>query len=61
MVANRAFFAQLTPPDNFWRNDPYDNQVGEAVLAGRPLHGDDLEASRRVFAFTLDAPLPKVE
>lgn len=61
MVANRAFFAQLTPPDNFWRNDPYDNQVGEAVLAGRPLHGDDLEASRRVLAFTLDAPLPKVE
>lgn len=58
MVANRAFFAQLTPPDPFWRNDPYDNQVGEAVLNDRPLHGEDLDASRRVLTFDLDAPLP---
>ena len=39
MVANRRCFAQLTPPCEAWRDDPYDNQTGELVLDGRPLHG----------------------
>lgn len=51
MVANREFYAQLTPPDRLWRNDPYDNQTGEAVLDGRPLHGAQLARSRRVLSF----------
>lgn len=55
MVANHAFYAQLTPPDPHWRNDPYDNQTGEAVLAGRPLHGVQLVRSRRLLAFGWDA------
>ena len=42
MVANRAFYAQLTPPDEHWRNDPYDNQIGELVVNGQPLHGEAL-------------------
>ena len=54
MVANREFYAQLTPPDEAWRNDPYDNQVGEAVLAGQPLHGDALHAVREVLSFEME-------
>ena len=42
MVANRAFYAQLTPPDEHWRNDPYDNQIGEMVINGQPLHCEAL-------------------
>lgn len=54
MVANREFYAQLTPPDEFWRNDPYDNQVGEAVVNGQPLHGDDLHYLREVLSFEME-------
>ncbi|MEE0801195.1 MAG: transglutaminase-like domain-containing protein [Gemmiger sp.] len=51
MVANRGFYTQLTPPDEEWRNDPYDNQVGEAVLKGMPLHGQALSHSCEVLRF----------
>lgn len=54
MVANREFYAQLTPPDEFWRNDPYDNQVGEAVINGQPLHGDELHYGREVLSFEME-------
>ena len=54
MVANREFYAQLTPPDVYWRNDPYDNQVGEAVIDGQPLHGDDLHYVREVLSFEME-------
>ena len=42
MVANRAFFAPLTPPDPEWRHDPTDNQMGEMVLDGKGLFGPDM-------------------
>lgn len=52
MVANRAFYAQLTPPDEAWRNDPYDNQIGEATLNGEPLLDAALTATQQVLDFT---------
>lgn len=57
MVANRRFYAQLTPPDEAWRNDPYDNQTGEASLDGVGLTGSDLIRSQEVVAFTFDPAL----
>lgn len=54
MVANREYYAQVTPPDQAWRNDPYDNQTGEAVLAGRGLYGDALHTRRTVVDFQAD-------
>lgn len=56
MVANREFYAQLTPPDNAWRNDPYDNQMGEAVLNGTPLHHEALDTGVELVAFTWETP-----
>ena len=53
MVANRAFYAQLTPPDPFWRDDPYDNQTGELVVNGRPLTGKTRVHDIRVLDFRL--------
>ena len=53
MVANRAFYAQLTPPDPFWRDDPYDNQTGELVVNGRPLTGKARVHDIRVLDFRL--------
>ena len=55
MVANRAFYAPLTPPDPCFRNDPYDNQTGEAVLNGRPLHGEQLVREQTVLSFEVEA------
>ena len=57
MVANRAFYAQLTPPDEHWRNDPYDNQTGELVLNGQPLQGDALRTRQTVVDYTWKTPL----
>ena len=34
MVANSAFQAPLAPPMTGWRQDPYDNQVGELMVDG---------------------------
>lgn len=56
MVANRSFYAQLTPPDNAWRHDPYDNQVGEMTLAGRGLTGEETVRTQTVVSFVADAP-----
>ena len=33
-MANSAFQAPLTPPMPAWRQDPYDNQVGELMVDG---------------------------
>lgn len=55
MAANRSFFAQLTPPCEAWRNDPYDKQTGEATLNGAPVH--DAPRTREVLAFVPGAPL----
>ena len=56
MVANREFYAQLTPPATAWRNDPYDTQMGEAVLNGTPLHHEALDTGVELVAFTWETP-----
>lgn len=53
MVANRACYAQLTPPCEAWRDDPYDNQTGELVLNGVPLHGAQRVHTAEVLDFRL--------
>ncbi len=37
MVANNEFQADFIPSKNYWRCDPYDNQVGEIETEKRPL------------------------
>lgn len=46
MVANSVFQAPLTPPDPCYRNDPYDNQLGEMTVDGVGLDSSQME--RRV-------------
>ena len=43
MVANSVFQAPLAPPDPCYRNDPYDNQLGEMTVDGAGLWGDQVE------------------
>ena len=52
MVANRAFQAQLTPPKESWRADPYDNQSGEAELEGVGLMHGEYDTEMTVLEFT---------
>jgi hypothetical protein len=54
MIANREFYAQLTPPDEAWRSDPYDNQSGEIAVEGRGLLGDERTHSVEVLAYEWD-------
>lgn len=54
MVANREFYAQLTPPDEDWRSDPYDNQIGELSVEGIGLVEQQLEHSVEVLAFEME-------
>lgn len=51
MVANRACFAPLTPPDPAWRMDPYDNQLGEMTVDGRGLDSDEMERTVETVSF----------
>lgn len=51
MAANHAFQAALQPPSSDWRNDPYDNQSGEAELDGRGLWGSEYHTEYTVQAF----------
>ena len=53
MVANRACFAPLTPPDPAWRMDPYDNQLGEMAVDGRGLDSDEMERTVETVSFQL--------
>lgn len=53
MVANRACFAPLTPPDPAWRTDPYDNQLGEMTVDGRGLDSDEMERTVETVSFQL--------
>lgn len=53
MVANSAFQAPLTPPMSGWRQDPYDNQVGELMVDGRGLDAPEREWSQELLDFTL--------
>ncbi|MDD4851359.1 MAG: transglutaminase-like domain-containing protein [Gemmiger sp.] len=52
MVANRRFYAPLSPPDTAWRNDPYDNQTGELALDGQGLYGNERRHGVTVLDFT---------
>ena len=53
MVANSAFQASLTPPVQDWRQDPYDNQVGEVMVGGRGLDASERETSQELLEFEL--------
>ena len=48
MVANSAFAAPFTVDKDFWRADPYDNQVGEIETADRGLTYEEYERSKVV-------------
>ena len=52
MVANSVFQAPLCPPDPCFRNDPYDNQLGEMTLDGEGLDGGGMERGVKVMEFT---------
>lgn len=51
MVANSVFQAPLTPPDPCYRNDPYDNQLGEMTVDGVGLWGEQMERSVETVEF----------
>lgn len=53
MVANSAFQAPLTPPMPDWRQDPYDNQVGELMVADRGLDAPEREATQELLDFEI--------
>ncbi len=53
MVANSACFAQVTPADEEWRADPYDNQRGEMQADGRGLAAFELLAEQELEGFEL--------
>lgn len=41
MVANSAFHYDLLPKKNYWRSDPYDNQVGEVEYKDQAVYSDE--------------------
>lgn len=48
MVANSAFQAPFTVEKQYWRADPYDNQVGEMESANRGMQYADFERTKEV-------------
>ena len=50
MVANNAFAAPFTVEKEFWRADPYDNQVGEIETDERGLTYEEYERSKVVLS-----------
>ena len=50
MVANSAFAAPFTVNKEFWRADPYDNQVGEIETDERGLKYEEYERSKVVLS-----------
>lgn len=50
MVANSAFAAPFTVEKNFWRADPFDNQVGEIETDERGLKYEEYERSKVVLS-----------
>lgn len=55
MPANCVFQSEFDPPRKFLRNDPYDNQRGEAEYEDRPLGYDELDFDRQIVeAFLLE-------
>ena len=53
MVANSEFQAPLVPPVPGWRNDPYDNQMGEIMVDGKCLTYPERESNIEVVEFEL--------
>ena len=51
MVANSVFQAPLTPPDPCYRNDPYDNQLGEMTVDGVDLDSSGMERTVETVEF----------
>lgn len=51
MVANSVFQAPLTPPDPFYRHDPYDNQMGEMAVGDVGLDSDAMERRVEMLGF----------
>jgi len=51
MVANSQFQAEFTVPMEFWRADPYDNQVGEIETLHRGLRYFEFDRSKEVIGF----------
>ncbi|MBT1247028.1 MULTISPECIES: transglutaminase-like domain-containing protein [unclassified Thermosipho (in: thermotogales)] len=51
MVANTEFMEQFYPNKNFWRSDPYDNQVGEVETEIENVYYDKFKYSIEVFNF----------
>ena len=50
MVANRAFQAPFTVEKQFWRADPYDNQLGEMESDTRGFDWSCYERTKEVLA-----------
>jgi transglutaminase-like putative cysteine protease len=48
MVANSRFQAPFTVPKEFWRSDPFDNQVGEMETDQRALSYDEFDRTKDV-------------
>ena len=53
MVANSELQAPLVPPVPGWRNDPYDNQMGEIMVDGKCLTYPERESKIEVVEFEL--------
>lgn len=51
MVANSQFQADFSVPKDFWRADPYDNQVGEIETAHRGLRYFEFDRSKEIIEF----------
>ncbi|ANQ53565.1 transglutaminase [Thermosipho sp. 1063] len=51
MVANTEFMEQFYPNKNFWRSDPYDNQVGEVETEIENVYYDKFKYSIEVLNF----------
>ena len=51
MVANRAFQAPFTVEKQYFRADPYDNQLGEIETAERGLRWDEFVRTKEIVSF----------
>lgn len=51
MAANTQYFAAFQPPRAFARNDPYDNQRGEAETEARPLSAGEYSTTYEMVAY----------
>lgn len=52
MAANTVFQADFDVPEEHWRADPYDNQVGEMELPDRGLRYEEFERKKEVLSYT---------